>query len=102
MNQEIGGRTMIADTREELIWAACQHVRSQPHFRGIDVELDFEQVDDVLIVRGQVPTFFLKQVLQRALADLDGIGRVENCVEVTYCRHAQPPGRGKEKTRPRN
>jgi hypothetical protein len=77
---------MISDTREDIISTACRHVRSQPHFREIEVELNFEQENGVLIVRGQVPTFFLKQVLQRALADLDGIVRIENFVEVTYGR----------------
>ena len=37
---------------------------------------------DVLTVRGCVPTFYLKQVLQTMLKELNGVGRVDNQVDV--------------------
>jgi hypothetical protein len=46
-------------------------------------------MDKVLIVRGQVPTFFLKQVLQRTLMELEGIERIDNQVEVVDWREAR-------------
>jgi hypothetical protein len=36
----------------------------------------------VLIVRGAVPTFYLKQVLQSVLKDIEGIRMIENQVQV--------------------
>jgi hypothetical protein len=61
-------------------------VARQPHFHGVDAQLNFEQVGSVLTIRGHVPTFFLKQILQRALLDLDGVKQIDNRVEVAYCR----------------
>jgi hypothetical protein len=53
------------------------------HFRGRADQFEFECCKSVLIIRGQVPTFYLKQLLQDALKRVDGIRRIENRVEVT-------------------
>jgi hypothetical protein len=55
------------------------------HFRGRDDTLQIEQHDDVLVVRGCVPSFYLKQVLQTALMELDGVRWVDNQVDVVAC-----------------
>lgn len=52
------------------------------HFRGRTDIFDFECRDKVLVIRGSVPTFYLKQLLQDALKQLDGIYRVDNRVDV--------------------
>jgi hypothetical protein len=59
-------------------------VSQQPHFCGRISNFDFQFKDKVLIVRGKVPTFFLKQTLQHALSRLEGIERIDNQVEVIY------------------
>jgi hypothetical protein len=44
--------------------------------------LSFELQNDVLVVRGCVPSFYLKQMLQTALTGLDGVRQIDNQVEV--------------------
>jgi hypothetical protein len=39
--------------------------------------------DGVLTLRGRLPTFYLKQVLQTLLRNLEGVERIDNRVEVT-------------------
>jgi hypothetical protein len=36
----------------------------------------------MLVVRGSVPTYYLKQLVQTALKGLEGVRRIENQVEV--------------------
>ncbi len=48
------------------------------HFR----EVTYHSRDGVLILRGRVPTFYLKQVLQTLLCSLNGIDQIENEVDV--------------------
>ncbi len=43
---------------------------------------DFECNNGVLVVRGCVPTFYLKQVLQTLLKGLEGVRRIDNQVQV--------------------
>jgi len=52
------------------------------HFYGRTDRFEFEQADEVLVVRGQVPSFYLKQVLQTVLGHVAGVERVENLVDV--------------------
>ena len=52
------------------------------HFRQRAGEFEFEYQRDVLVVRGRVPTFYLKQVLQTVLKDLDGVTWIDNRVDV--------------------
>jgi hypothetical protein len=37
-----------------------------------------------LILHGEVPTFYLKQLAQTAVAGLDGVGQVVNQIEVIW------------------
>ena len=46
-----------------------------------DVSIDF--ADDTLTLRGRVPSFYMKQILQTLLARVDGVNRVDNQVDVT-------------------
>ncbi len=54
---------------------SCHFTR---HWREITCELE----DGVLTLRGDVPSFYLKQVLQSLLKDVPGVGRVDNRVDV--------------------
>jgi hypothetical protein len=62
----------------------CAHalVNAHPHFHGRATRFEFECREEVLIVRGLVPTFYLKQVLQTVLRGLDGIRLIDNQVTV--------------------
>jgi len=55
------------------------------HFRGRVDGFRFEHRDGVLTVRGRVPTFYLKQLLQTILKRVDGVQRVNNQVDVVCC-----------------
>jgi hypothetical protein len=52
------------------------------HFRGHAGGFQYECRSGVLIVRGCVPTFYLKQVLQTALKEVEGVARIDNQVDV--------------------
>ena len=54
-----------------------------PHFRGRAGLFQYECCGDVLIVRGTVPTFYLKQLLQTALKGFEDVVRIHNQVTVT-------------------
>lgn len=68
---------------EEL---ACQCMRLHPRLYSVADVLEFHSDGRSLIVRGEVPTFYLKQLLQEALRELPGVARVDNQVEVTRRR----------------
>jgi hypothetical protein len=62
---------------------AARNVLAQhSHFRGRVDNFEFVVVDRKLLVRGRVPSFYLKQVLQTVLQDLAGIERIDNQVDV--------------------
>lgn len=64
----------------------AEHARDvlshHPHFVGRADSFKFEFAEDRLIVSGQVPTFYLKQLLQAALKGFGEIGRIDNRVVV--------------------
>jgi hypothetical protein len=62
---------------------ACQCVRLHPRLYSVSDVLAFDKDGQTLIVRGEVPTFYLKQLLQEALRALPGVARVDNQVNVT-------------------
>lgn len=66
----------------DVIKNAREILAAHPHFRGRDQVFNFDIHEDVLIVRGSVPSFYLKQMLQNALKDLSGIRRIDNRVSV--------------------
>jgi hypothetical protein len=53
-------------------------------FTGRARLFEFQYREEVLVVRGSVPTFYLKQVLQSVLKDMDGIRRIDNQVMVDW------------------
>jgi hypothetical protein len=54
------------------------------HFYGRADNFEFEYEGNVLVVRGRVPTYYLKQLLQDALKKLEGVRRVDNRVDVIF------------------
>ena len=48
------------------------------YFNQVTLQFD----NGVLILRGRVPTFYLKQMLQTWLRDLDGVKQIDNRVDV--------------------
>jgi hypothetical protein len=62
---------------------ARELLSEHPHFRGRAGDFEYEYREDVLIVRGRVPTFYLKQILQTVLKDVEGVACIENLVDIT-------------------
>ena len=73
-------RTRACGRNVELLARAI--VDAHSHFRHRAEQFEFHFEENVLIVRGVVPSFYLKQVLQSALRDLEGVLRVDNQVAV--------------------
>jgi len=68
---------------EQLAGRRVATFRSYAHcFR--DVSIRFQ--DGVLTLAGCVPTFYLKQILQTLLKNIDGVSRIDNQVEVVDIR----------------
>jgi hypothetical protein len=79
-------RTRIKRQREapqQVEQSAHALVNAHPHFHGRAAQFEFVCREEVLVVRGLVPTFYLKQVLQTVLKDLDGVRLIDNRVTVT-------------------
>jgi hypothetical protein len=55
-------------------------------FRGRVDRFHFEASGDALIVSGRVPSFYLKQLVQTVLSELDHVSRIDNRVAVV-CVH---------------
>ena len=84
-----GEANMKADTAggaqrqpQSLIDIARAALSAHSHFRGRIDRFDFDQAEGALIIKGSVPSFYLKQVLQTVLGAIDGVERVINCVDV--------------------
>ena len=45
-------------------------------------DVTFHYSNGVLTMRGRLPSFYLKQVLQTLLRDLDGVNQIDNQVDV--------------------
>jgi hypothetical protein len=65
-----------------IVERAYAIVDAHSHFRGRAAQFEFVCREDVLVLRGAVPTFYLKQVLQSVLKDVDGIRVIDNQVTV--------------------
>jgi hypothetical protein len=75
---------IIPKSQTSLSARARTLLATQPYFRGTSYPINVQSFDNVLVVTGRVPSFYLKQVLHTELAGIDGVQRVENQVEVDY------------------
>ena len=71
-----------ADKVEQITVVAKQRIVHQPHLAVQRIWCDFE--GGRLILRGQVPSFYFKQLAQEAVADLEGVEQVVNEIEVLW------------------
>jgi hypothetical protein len=55
------------------------------HFRGRVDGFQFENSDGVLTVRGRLPSFYLRHLLENVLLRVDGVQSVDNQVDVVCC-----------------
>lgn len=68
--------------RNNLVDAAREQLGRHPHFRGRLDALSFDQRGRTLYLHGQLPTFYLKQLVQEIVRRLPGVQRVENEIDV--------------------
>ncbi|MFN0017773.1 MAG: BON domain-containing protein [Pirellulaceae bacterium] len=61
---------------------ARAHLTSNCPYAFCFKDIQFEFARGVLTLRGRVPTFFLKQILQTRLRNLDGVNQIDNQVDV--------------------
>jgi len=55
-------------------------LRSNPYLALKNISCDL--LDGVLVLRGCLPTYYLKQIAQEAVASLEGIERIDNQIQV--------------------
>ncbi|BBO32270.1 hypothetical protein [Lacipirellula parvula] len=55
------------------------------HFAGRVDGFTFSHADDLLVIEGVVPTYYLKQLLQQLIGSLHDIQRIDNRVKVVSC-----------------
>jgi osmotically-inducible protein OsmY len=67
---------------ERIIADAKRRIVHQPHLSVQRIWCDFD--GGRLILRGQVPSFYFKQLAQEAVADLEGVEQVVNEIEVLW------------------
>jgi len=66
----------------EIVQRAIDAVAMHDHFRGRAHQFHFDYHDEVLVVQGAVPSFYLKQVLQTLLRNIEGVRAIDNQVQV--------------------
>ena len=76
---EISGRSRRDRT---IVHQATTRLTQHAHFRSHLESLEIHCRDGELDVAGQLPTFYLKQVLQTILRDVPGVKQVNNRVSV--------------------
>jgi hypothetical protein len=75
----------MADTLTESSQVAMRArdvISRQAYFTGRAHRFEFEYSKNVLVIRGRVPIFYLKQLLQDALKQIEGVRRLDNRVDV--------------------
>lgn len=73
-------KSSIAHEIEHSVFAI---VNAHDHFLGQARRFDFIYRDGVLVVRGHVPSYYLKEVLERVLDKVDGVHLIDNQVTVS-------------------
>lgn len=68
--------------QHEIVKRAIDAVATHDHFRGRAHQFQFDYHDEVLVVHGAVPSFYLKQVLQTLLRNIEGVRAIDNQVQV--------------------
>lgn len=75
VDQAVGGAGEVMRCVKGTLSRSCHFTR---HWR----EITCDYREGVLTLRGSVPSFYLKQVLQSILKDTPGVARIDNRVDV--------------------
>ena len=71
-----------ATDRTNLIDDARQRLEQHPHFRGRAETISISQRGKTLYLSGQLPTFYLKQLVQEIVRRLPGVQHIRNEIDV--------------------
>ena len=74
------GDPEILNPQARIKELAEERLRRNPYSPLKNVCCDY--LDGVLLLRGFLPTYYLKQVAQEAVADLEGVSRTDNQIQV--------------------
>ena len=66
----------------EIVEQAQERLRAAPYISFRDVQCEYRQ--GLLILRGQVESYYEKQLAQEAVARLEGVAQVVNEIEVAW------------------
>jgi len=75
IDEAVGEADEVLQRVHRALARSCHFTR---HWR--EIACDYEE--RVLTLRGSVPSFYLKQVLQSILKDIPGVDRIDNRVDV--------------------
>ena len=65
-----------------LMEMARRKLEQHPHFHGHTSQLQIKQSGSTLCLTGQLPSFYLKQLVQEALRGLPGVQEIDNGIDV--------------------
>jgi hypothetical protein len=68
--------------RLDLSTLARQQLEHHPHFRGRMNDVFIEHQGRTLFLKGRLPTFYLKQMVQEAVRHVPGVHEVRNLIDV--------------------
>jgi hypothetical protein len=71
-----------AEAAGEIAAAAKRRIVHEPHLAAQRIWCEFDGAR--LVLRGQVPSYYCKQLAQEAVSDLEGVERVVNEIEVLW------------------
>jgi hypothetical protein len=77
-----GTRVAATTTPTNIEQRARKLVAHHSHFGSRADNFRYEYFDGALMVRGAVPSFYLKQLLQTVLTELEGVALINNKVNV--------------------
>jgi hypothetical protein len=66
----------------DLSSLARQRLEHHPHFRGRISDVYIEHQGRTLLLKGRLPTFYLKQLVQEAVRHVPGVQQVRNLIDV--------------------
>lgn len=73
---------------EDLVDVAKRRLANSALFRGRSKSIHIDGENGTIVLHGQLPSFYLKQLLQTELGQIKGVQRVDNRVRVEWPANA--------------
>ena len=67
-----------------ILLSIRERLAIHPHFRGRDSLWSIELVAETIVLSGQLPSYYLKQLLAEAIRAVPGVVNIEDHVEVLW------------------